>query len=192
MKHLRGEEIGAFLRFLAGCALSLLAGWLLFRADVFDPASLWFSCITVGALLAGMLALTRLAKPEQALLLAMGYALVQIGYAWTRGWRSALTEMLASGVLAFGAFVCAILFELLDQEGYRFGKFALLGPLLAGVFVASTFITLVGVPAETDAFATIIREMLVGLVVGDAVGLGAEIVDLAPRFRPGTAAAPEA
>ena len=188
----RGGEFGALLRFVAGCSASLLAGAFLFHARIFEPDSAWFQCLTVGALLAGVLALTRIGRPGQALLLAISYTLVQIGYAWTQGWRRALAETVASAVVAAGAVVVAQIFDLLDRDGYRFGKFALLGPLLAGVFLASATLTLVGLSPADDVFGLLVRQVFVGLVVGDSVGLGVELVELVPVFRPKATQIPEA
>jgi hypothetical protein len=186
------DGIGALSRFAAGTAVSVGAGWLLFRAQTFRPDSAWFHCITAGALVAGVLALVRTGWPGQALALGVAYTLVQTGYAWTQGWRRAATETLASAVLAGGAVICSILFDAIDREGYRFGKFALLGPLLAGVFLASTSLGLVGLPPGDDAVVTLVRHVFVGLVIGDAVGLGVELVELLPGLRATAGDAPGA
>ena len=176
----RAAEMGALSRFVAGTAGSILLGLAIFRMQTFQPDAPWFQCVSVGALLAGVLALVRVGRPTQALSLVAAFALVHLGYAWTQGWGRAVAEWTYSLVLGGGTFLASVIFDRLAEEGYRFGKFALLGPLVAGVYLAATPLVLVGPDRGVDGLGVLIRHVFVGLIIGDAVGLGVEIVELLP------------
>lgn len=177
----RSPELGAALRFGVGALLSVLVGLALFRLDTFEPGEPWFQCVTGGALLAGLLTLVRISRAPQAVSLTLAFILVHVGYAWTLGVGRAIVETLWSIALGGGLLVSALVFHNLAEKGYRFGKFALLGPLVAGVYLASTLLILLR-PELGDPMATLVRHVFVGLVIGDAVGLGIELVELFPSF----------
>jgi hypothetical protein len=179
----RGGDWGALLRFAAGASASVLAGIILFRVEVFRPTGPWFHCITAGALTAGVLALVRIGRSGQAAGLAVAFALVHIGYAWTQSWPRALAEAGWSAVVGGGVLLSALIFHRLGEDGYRFGKFALLGPLVAGVFFAAAAVRLLAPGWGDDPLAVLLRHVFVGLVVGDAAGLGVELVELLPALR---------
>lgn len=181
----RGGDWGALLRFAAGAGTSVLAGLAVFRLEILRPDGPWFHCITAGALAAGVLALVRIGRAGQAAGLAAAFALVHVGYAWAHGWPRALAEAGWSAALGGGVLVSALVFDRLGAEGYRFGKFAVLGPLLAGVFLAAAAVRLLGPGWGDDAFAALLRHAFVGLIVGDAVGLGVELVELLPALHAG-------
>jgi hypothetical protein len=183
----RAADLGGLLRFLVGFATSVAAGYAVFRTSVFDPSGPWFHCVTAGALLAGMLALVRMGRPGLCLSLGLAFALVNVGYAATEGWVHALAESIWSLVLGGGMLLAAVIYDRLAEEGYRFGKFALVGPLVAGVFLAATPLLLIGPPGEEDALGALLRHLFVGLVLGDAVALGIELVELHPVLRQGAA-----
>jgi len=176
----RPAEHGALLRFVMGAGASVLAGLALFRGEALNPDGPWFQCVTVGALVAGLIALMRVGRPAQAISLATAFALVHIGYAWTLPPARAAVESLWGIVLGGGAFVSAVIFHRLAQEGYRFGKFALLGPLVAGVYLAATALILLGQSFQQDATGLLVQYVFLGLVVGDAAGLGVELAELVP------------
>ena len=180
----RAAELGALLRFVAGTVASVLSGLAIFRMETFEPGGPWFQCVTAGALVAGVVALMRVERPAQALSLAAAFACVHMGYAWTLAPGRALAESLWSVVVGGGAFVSAVIFHRLAEEGYRFGKFALLGPLVAGVYLAATMLILVGPRGEDDALGVLVRHVFVGLIIGDAVGLGVELAELLPAVGP--------
>ncbi len=182
-------ELGALLRFALGTAASVLAGVALFRWGSFEPALPWFQCVTVGALLAAVLSVVRIQRHAQAASLVTAFVLVHLGYAWSLGWRRAVLECLSAAVVGGGAFVTSLIFDGLAKEGYRFGKFALLGPLVAGVFLSAAAVRLVGADAGEDALGSLVRFAFVGLIVGDAVGIGVELVELIPGVRSGAESA---
>lgn len=174
---------GALARFLLGTGASALAGLVLFGSEMLDPDALWFQCLSVGALLAGVIALLRVGRAGQALSLSTAFALVQVGYAWTLPPARALAETAWGIVLGGGVFAAALVFHRLAQHGFPFGKFVLLGPLVAGVYLAATAVILVTHRRGTDALGLIVQYVLVGLVVGDAVGLGVELAEMLPGIR---------
>ena len=171
---------GALLRFVLGTAASVVAGFVLFRGEVWNPDGPWFQCITVGALVAGAIALMRVGRTSEALSLSTAFALVHIGYAWTLPPARAVAESMWGIVLAGGVFLSAVIFHRLAEEGYRFGKFVLLGPLVAGVYMAATALILVGRGRQEDATGLLVQYVFVGLVLGDAVGLGVELAEIVP------------
>ncbi len=179
----RAADLGALLRFVAGTAASVLAGLAIFRLETFEPRGPWFQCVTAGAMVAGVVALMRVGRPAQALSLAAAFTLVHMGYAFTLNLGSALAESLSSLALGGGAFVSAVIFDRLAVQGYRFGKFALLGPLVAGVYLAATMLAVAGPDRGGDVMGVLVRYVVVGLVIGDAVGLGIELVELLPGVR---------
>lgn len=178
----RGGEVGALLRFAAGAAASVLAGLAVFHGEAFRPSGPWFHCVTAGALAAGVLALVRIGRAGQGAGLAVAFTLVHLGYAWAQPWPQALAEAGWSVVVGAGVFLAALIFDALAAEGYRFGKFALMGPLVGGAFFSAAAVRLLAAGWSDDALGALIRHVFVGLIVGDAVGLGVELVELAPAL----------
>lgn len=179
----RGEDWGALLRFAAGATASVLAGFAFFRIDAFDPSGRWFQCVTTGALAAGILALVRTRRAGHAAALAAAFALVHVGYSWTQGMARALAESGWAIVIGAGVLLAALIFDRLGEYSFRVGKFAVLGPLFAGVFLAAAAVRLLVPAMGEDALRSMLHQMFVGLVVGDATGLGIELVELIPALR---------
>jgi hypothetical protein len=186
----RGGDWGALLRFAAGGAASVLAGFAFFRADAFDPAGRWFQCVTVGALAAGILALVRTGRTGHGAALAAAFALVHVGYSWSQGWTRALSESGWAIVIGAGVLLSCLIFDSLEEHLFRLGKFATLGPLFSGVFLAAAAVRLLSPTWGEDALRAMMHQLLVGLVVGDAAGFGVELVELLPALRR-SAPAPE-
>ena len=179
----RGGDWGALLRFAAGAVASVLAGFAFFRADAFDPAGRWFQCVTIGALAAGILALVRTGRYGHGAALAAAFALVHVGYSWTQGWSRALAESGWAIVIGGGVLIACLIFDALEGHVFRVGKFATLGPLFSGVFLAAAAVRLLCPAWGEDALRAMLHQILVGLVVGDATGLGVELVELLPALR---------
>jgi hypothetical protein len=161
-------------RFLLGVAGGLAAGWFVFGAAVFRTGDRAFHCLSVGALLAGIITLLRASRPGQAVGLALGFGLVQLGLADAFGW----TRAMAGVCLTAGALLVAWIFDLLARHGVMIGKFLIAGPLLGGVYLAIAPLAEFHSLAGSRAFDTLAMYCFVGIIVGDGVGLGAEIAEL--------------
>jgi hypothetical protein len=75
----------------------------------------------------------------------------------------------------------ALVYDALARQGFRIGKFVLMGPLLGGLYVAATPVTLLQGTTTVDAehsMTTLLLNCFLGIVIGDGVGLGAEIAEL--------------
>jgi hypothetical protein len=184
--------LAATLRFAAGTLGSIAAGYAVYRGGVFHPGARPFQCVTVGALMAAVLALVRGGRPGPALGVVGGFGLLQIGLVWHKGWPRAFTGFASNVIAAAGIFVAAVIFDLLARRGLRFGKFLVNGPLLGGIYVAVTPIAGLGLPARGAVMVSSLLENLwLGILIGDGVGLGVELAELIPGLFPVRPSEPE-
>jgi hypothetical protein len=174
---------GAALRFLAGGALAVLAATALFPEALDGIEQRPVPAIAVGLLAAGILALVRVERPALALSLAVAAAVLELGLSIDHGWPRAALEpawlLLAGG----GAFLGAVVYDGMARRGYRFGKFFVMGTLVAGAYVALTPVALLGHPMARPAGAEMMLNAFLGILVGDAVALGVELLELVSRSR---------
>ncbi len=171
----------ALLRFGAGTAGSTLLGLAVFSTRVFDPSRPAFECVSVGALAAGMLALVRGRRRALALSLAPVFALAILVASLDRGTGRAMAAATSALVIGAGAFITALLFDVLDDRGIRFSKFLATGPMLGGVHLAASPLQIAALGVGREAFDFLILSTFIGVVVGHGVGAAVEIVELAPR-----------
>jgi hypothetical protein len=164
---------GTFTRFWAGLVGGIVVGWAVFRGEVFLPDQPEFQCITVGALLAGVLALVRLAGAGQALTLVLAYGAMRLLVGPQASWLSGLSGIL----LGLGILIVAWVYEELERAGLRFGKFLIVGPLLGGVYLAVAPISHYGDLTVFNAAHHFVFQFLLGFVIGDGVGFGIEALD---------------
>lgn len=175
----------AALRFAAASGLTFLAGYTLpqFLTALEKPSS----AIAFGLLAAGILALVRIGRPAAALVLTFAACMLQVGLSIDRGWPRAAIEpgwlLLAGG----GAFLAAVVFDGLASGGIRFGKFVVMGTLFAGIYLALAPLSMLSRPLEHPVGTEILLDAFVGIVIGDAVGLGVELLELFPWLRLGPA-----
>ncbi|HXV77064.1 MAG TPA: hypothetical protein VD788_12175 [Candidatus Polarisedimenticolaceae bacterium] len=162
------------LRFSLGFGMVTLLAALVFRSNVFLPASPMFRSLTAGAMLAGVLALMRSDRGPQAGALATALALLRLGFAHSQGWTAAVAGVFEVG----GLFLVALIFDLLARRGILFGKFLVLGPLLGGVYLATTQLSVMFQVTGVELMPTLMRHVFIGLLIGDSVGFGIEVADL--------------
>ena len=74
-----------------------------------------------------------------------------------------------------------LIYDLLAREGYRLGKFLLMGPLLGGVYIAATPVTAIWGITPSESLTKLVLNCFLGIVIGDGVGLGAEAAELIRR-----------
>jgi len=164
----------ALLRFSSGLAGSLLVGLAVFRSAVFRSEHPAFECLTVGALAAGILALARQRQRGAALGLALAYGclqpLVPPGPVRLQAAASAL-------LFGLGLFLVALIFDLLAQAGWRFGKFLIVGPLAGGVFLALSPLTELAGMNVANASRLMLFRLSLGVLIGEGVALGVELVE---------------
>ena len=168
-------------RFVAGFAAVLcFAGllWRLLPPDFPSPAG----CLASGALTAGIFAFVRGGQALQAATLGAGAVSFQLAALWHQGPGHALAAAAGNLVEAAGIATSAVVFHLCAERGVRFGKFLLTGPMLAMAFAAAAPATLVGAPATDEPLRPLLIGGLVGLIVGQAVGLGLEAGELGAHF----------
>ncbi len=168
------------LRFGLGVAGVLVAGLGAFRLAIFDPSVPAFHCVTIGPLLAALLALLRSDRAGMAVAVAAACALARLGFVQSEGWAGPL----AGACLVAGALVTSVLFDALARYGIRFGKFLVLGPLLAGLYVALTPLAELGHLVGSELQVTLLRWAFLGVLIGDATGLGVEVADLVAAGKP--------
>ena len=166
------------LRFGFGATAGIVAGPLTFGLSVLNPTRPEVQCVTVGLLLAGTLALIRGGQARFAVLLAIAYVVARMGLVRSLGWGAALHSVLSAALVATGVLLVALIYDLLAARGWRIGKFLLTGPLLAGFYFALTPIIDATRLNAADPFAALAWNMLLGLVIGDGVGLGVEVTEL--------------
>jgi hypothetical protein len=164
---------GTFTRFWAGLGSGIIVGWAVFRGAVFAPGEPEFQCITVGALLAGILALVRLKGSSHALALVLAYGAVRLLAGPEASWTAGLSGVL----LGLGILIVAMIYEELEQSGLRFGKFLLVGPLLGGIYLAVSPIADFGDLSVLNAAHYFVFQFLLGFVIGDGVAFGIEVAD---------------
>jgi len=162
------------LRFGLGLGLCLIIGYLVFRTALWDRGSPPFECVTTGVLAAGVLALLRSDRLREAAALAAAFGLLRLGFAHSEGWTFAV----AGALQVAGVFLVALIFDLLARRGILFGKFLVLGPLLAGVYLSTTPLAFFFRISGAEMLPTIMRFVFLGLLIGDAVGFGVEVADL--------------
>jgi hypothetical protein len=168
-------------RFAAGFAAVLCFTGLFWRLSPDDlPSSA--SCLASGALAAGMFAFVRGGQAVQALALGAAAVSFQLAALWYQGPARALAAAAGNLVETGGIATSAVVFHLLAERGVRFGKFLLTGPMVAVAFAAAGPASLVGAPASDSPLRPLITGGLIGLIVGDAVGLGLEAGELGARL----------
>jgi len=162
------------LRFGFGLSGGLGLSFLVFRQAIFIPQSPVFQCLTVSALLAGILALLRSDRQTQAAALAVAFALLRLGFVQSEGW----TVAIAGAMHVCGVFLVALIFDLLARRGILFGKFLVVGPLLGGIYLATMPLAIFFKVTGSELMPYLMRHVFLGLMVGDSVGLGVEVADL--------------
>jgi hypothetical protein len=165
---------GFLLRFWFGMAGSLMAGLLIFRSTIVMPGYPAFQCITVGALTAAVLSLVRINCHGQAVVVMIAFGLLRLGLIGSRGWLIAISGLL----LAAGIYLSSIIFDLLGRRGMVFGKFLILGPLVGGLYLALTPMIEFGALTRNGVMYILMEHVLLGVVIGDGVGLGVEVAEL--------------
>ncbi len=170
----------AVVMFAAAMAGSVGAGWIAFRSGIFLPEMPSAQVFTTGALMAGVLTLTRIGKILPAMVLSAAWLLYQGGA--TLGGRNGMTGTAAhlawSLVLVVGILLIAALWELLLQRGVHLGKCLLTGPLLGGVYLAAAPVTFLHSISPNTVMQSLLLTFFLGIVIGDGVGLGVELVEL--------------
>jgi hypothetical protein len=174
---------GAALRFLAGGGLAVLAGTALFPPALVGIEQRPVPSIAVGLLAAGILALVRMELSAAALALAVAAAVLELGLSVDHGWPRVVLEPVWLLLVGGGLFLAAVVYDGMARSRYRFGKFLVLGTLFAGIYVAMTPLALIVQPLARPVGGELMLNAFLGMLVGDAVGLGVEILELLGRGR---------
>jgi len=168
----------ALVMFTAAMAGAVAGGWVAFRSGIFQPELPSFQVFTIGALMAGMLTLTRIGRTAAAVVLGVGWILYQFGAVMNDGFFQMVSRTIWSVTMVTGIFIITLIWEFLAQRGFRLGKALLVGPLLGGVYVAAVPVTLLNGVSSSGALRSMLLTLFLGIVIGDGVGIGVEIVEV--------------
>ena len=189
-ESLRGIPV-ALVMFAAAMAGSVGAGWIAFQAGIFRFDLPSAQVFTTGALMAGVLTLTRIGKIVPAVSLSAAWVLFQAGTVIRDSWFRIAMHATWSLVLAIGILLIALIWDLLARRGIPIGKFLLAGPLLGGIYTAAAPVTFLQGISPNSVMHSLLLTFFLGIVIGDGVGLGVELVELLrsrpARFRVGEA-----
>ena len=208
------ELVQRFLFAVGGVA----AAWLIvFGRHLSSVRPDVLALIPLGLLLAAMLSLVRLGWMRSALVLALAIVPFRLAYrspsdetqqvmSWNfepgnpLGWlltrlhvgpsllQEWMTDIVGGLVLGVGVLAIALLYHGLSRQGWRFGKFLVVGPLLGGLYVAMIPIEQFEQVVEAVTGDRLLLGFYIRMVVGDGAGFGAELYDL---LSPGTDSMPE-
>lgn len=175
------------VRTAVGATCSVALGFLVYGPDALVPELPHFQVVTVGILMSAVVALWEGGAPRTSALLVAAFAVQQMWTTVGQGWTKTIALSLWCVIVGAGLVHIGLIWTLLDRQGLRFGKGLIAGPLLAGVFFAATPAAALAATSPSQAMRTLVGNLLLGVVIGDGVGLGIEIVDLALRPKPGAA-----
>jgi hypothetical protein len=178
VRFVSGHAFSRFALFwTAGTFGSVLAGAMAFGAAAIQPGRPPFQSISVGILVAGVFAAVRASKPAAALALVSGWAALHLGASLESGWPTVLARPGWCLGIGFGACVSAAVFHQLARQGYRFGKFLIAGPMMAGFWIAATPVVMLGGDPHDRLVAEMLMNAFLGLLIGDGAGLGVETAE---------------
>ena len=155
-------------------------GLAIFRTALFQPGHPAFECLTIGALASAIFSLTRQGQRGEALALACAFG----GARLLLPPVVRLESLIAGLALGLGLFVVGLIFEMLAQGGWRFGKFLLIGPLVGGLFLALAPITEQSAMNVHNAVRLLLFRVALGVLIGEGVALGIEVADWSLLRRP--------
>ena len=181
------------LRVVAGFVGCVILGWACFGRSVFLLGNTRSQVIILGGLAVGVLALFRIGRPVQGVAVALAFAVVQIplslitlsqgGLDWTLVVLRTLATFGWSLFVALGiCLVCAI-YDRLAAMGFWFFKFLIIGPLLGGIYLAAGPLAGLASGRPETIPAALWLNGLLGIVIGDGVALGVELIELLPALR---------
>lgn len=165
------------LRFSGGTAAGIGLGLVAFRGRVFDPTHPFSQVITFGSLLAAMIALQRARSAGVAWLVAIAFTAWQ-GVGALGGGARAVGHVLFVAAVVCGLVLLSWIFAAAHEAGFRLGKFLLMGPAVAGVYFAATPALSLGPIPSGNVYRDVLGNLFLGIVIGDGVAFGAEMVDL--------------
>jgi hypothetical protein len=168
--------LGILLRFWLGAAGAVGAGFLAFREAMFQPDTLPFQGLTIGALAAGIVTLVRVRHGGTALAVAVAYGGLATVLSRPPGVRAGIGGL----AVGLGVVLSALVFHEVSRAGFRFGKFLVLGSLVGGACLAVAPLIEFQNLALTHAAGRVVSYGVLGIVVGNGVGIGIEIAELLP------------
>ena len=166
------------VRFWVGMAGGVGLGLIAFRSAIFDARLPYSQVVTVGSMLAAVLALRRGGSTGAATFVAVGFTGWQFWSVLPQPWDRRVSHVLFAAVLAAGTLLLAALYQVLHERGVRVGKFLVLGPALAGVYLAATPALTLWSVSTASVTRDLIGNMFLGVVIGDGIGFGIEMIDL--------------
>jgi hypothetical protein len=166
--------LAAFIRFVCGLAGAIAVGALVFRTGVIDPQHPAFECLSAGALGAGIFALVRQGTRGQAFVLAIVFALMRLAVSPV----ARLSAVIGGLLLGLGLFLVALIYDRLARDGWRYGKFLLVGPMVGGIFLALAPLMQGSGMHVNNAWSQLLFRFALGLLIGEGLSIGMELADL--------------
>lgn len=160
------------LRFWLGLIGAAVAGFSVYRTDIFDPLSPAFRILTLGSTSAGILALWRSSARGHATALAAAYALFSLGFVNAYGLLAALSGV----VVAIGLVAITAIFDRLALR-VGVGKFIVVAVLFGGLLFASAPMIEFRDMLPFGAIEAMSAYGRLGLILGAGVGFGTEVSD---------------
>ncbi len=176
MVHL-SALIGAAARAGAGTIAAWVLGWFLFHGRMLTPERLEFQVITIGLLAAWIVSLVRVERVGWGVMTVVAFTVYQWASYSPIDTKRAIVQTAAAFFVATGLLLAGIVFDRLGKMGLPVGKFLVLGPLVGGMLLAVTPLTTLvnfGIP---DIPRLLIENLFLGMVIGNGVGIGIELVE---------------
>jgi hypothetical protein len=166
--------LAAFIRFICGLGGAVAVGALVFRMGVIDPQHPAFECLSAGALGAGIFALVRQSTRGQAFVLALVFAMMRLAVSPV----ARLSAVIGGLFLGLGLFLVALIYDRLARDGWRFGKFLLIGPMIGGLYLGLAPLTEGARMHVNNASSQMLFRFALGLLIGQGLAIGMELADL--------------
>ena len=170
------------LRFWLGLLGAVAGGLVFYRLEIFDPFAPAFKVLTLGSTFAGMLALWRSSARGHTVALSAAYALFCLGFVSTHGWMTALSGT----AVGAGMIATTLIFDRLADR-IPFGKFIVVGPLVAVLLAAATPMIEFRDLVPLGSINAMIAYGQLGWILGTGVAIGVEVSDWVLRPRPAPA-----
>lgn len=176
MTHL-SALVGAAARAGAGTITAWVLGWFLFHGRMFAPERMEFQVITIGLLTAWIVSLVRAQRVGWGAMSVVAFTVYQWASYSPIDTKRAIVQTVAAFFVATGLLLAGIVFDRLGKMGLPVGKFLILGPMVGIMMLAVTpLATLVNVGVP-DIPRLLIENLFLGMVIGNGVGIGIELVE---------------
>lgn len=173
---------GAAVRTAAGILGAVSLGGFLFRGRILQPGRLEYQVLIVGLLCAFIVATARVRKPAWGVAIAVAFAAYQWASFSPQSFGRGIVQTLGGAHVAAGLVLAGQIFDRLGRMGLRVGKFLVLGPLVGGMLLAVTPLATLANRTVPDLSRLLIENLFLGMVIGNGVGIGIELIESLPSI----------